>query len=293
MIAIAGPTAVGKTAIALGLARHFATEIISADSRQVYRQMSIGTAKPEPHELESVKHHFIDTLDISESFSAGEFERQALHAIQTIHESRDVVVMAGGTGLYHKAVLVGLDDFPQIPDSVKDKWQQHFENHGIEFLKEQLEKSDPQYFKNVDLNNHTRLIRALSVIDHTGNPFSEYRVQERKPRPFKAMRIFLNIDRPALYARINNRVDHMIEQGLVDEVKALLPYRHHQALQTVGYSEIFKYFDGEWSLEEAIDKIKQHTRNYAKRQVTWFRNQGDWLELEPNVQTVLQALKLR
>ena len=291
VVAIAGPTAVGKTSISIEVARALDTEIVSADSRQIYRQMTIGTAKPTTDELAQVGHHFIDTIDITQPYTAGDFERDALKTISQLHEEKHYVVMSGGSGLYHKAVLEGFDDFPSTSGEDRDKWQQIMDIDGISELQNALRKRDPEYAAVVDLQNAPRLIRALSVIDVSGQPFSTFLNKARAARPFHAVRIFLNIERDILYQRINARVDQMLADGLVAEVTSLLPYRDLQALQTVGYKEIFKHLDGEWSLDEAVSKIKQHSRNYAKRQVTWYRNQGEWKEVAADVDDVLRLIR--
>jgi len=291
VVCIAGPTAVGKTATAVRLAQHFDTDIISADSRQIYREMRIGTARPTADELYNVKCRFTSYVNIGTPYSAGDFERDALNAISKIHQTKDIVIVAGGTGLYHKALLEGFDELPNVPASVRDKRNKIFESDGLVAIQNELKAKDPDYYDNVDINNHVRLIRALCVIDVSGKPFSHFHNRQPKQRPFKAIRIFLNMDRQVLYERIDTRVDQMIEEGLVKEARELIPYRNEQALQTVGYRELFPYFDGECTLDEAIDKIKQHSRNYAKRQVTWYRNQGNWTEVEAsNFNDVLQNI---
>ncbi len=287
VVAIAGPTAVGKTAIAIQVAQMLGTEILSADSRQIYHQLSIGTAKPSTDQLAQINHHFINTIDISQPYTAGDFERDALGVIRKIHDVNRHVVVVGGSGLYHKAVLQGFDDFPVTTTEDRDKWQQILRVDGISALQNALRQRDPEYAGIVDLQNAHRLVRALSVMDVSGQPFSTFLNKAKSSRPFEIIRIFLNLEREVLNKRIDNRVDQMIERGLVDEVTSLLPHRDLQALQTVGYKEIFKFLDGEWSLDEAISKIKQHSRNYAKRQVTWFRNQGLWTEVRVDLDLVL------
>ncbi len=291
VVAIAGPTAIGKTEIAIEVARTLGTEIVSADSRQIYRQLSIGTAKPSADQLSEVTHHFIDTLDITQPYTAGDFERDALPTVRQIHAEKHYVVMAGGTGLYHKAVLEGFDDFPATTGEDRDKWQQIMDIDGISELQTTLRKRDPEYAAMVDMQQAHRLIRALSIIDVSGQPFSTFLDKAKAARPFVAIRIFLNADREVLYQRINDRVDQMITDGLVAEVTNLLPNRDTQAMQTVGYKEIFKHLDGEWSLEEAVLKIKQHSRNYAKRQVTWYRNQGLWTEVSADLDRVMGLIR--
>lgn len=281
LVAIAGPTAVGKTQVAIDLAKQFQTAILSADSRQFYREMEVGTAKPTQQQQRLVKHHFIDHLSILDPYDAGQFERDALAQLTDLFEHQDVVFLVGGSGLYLRAVLNGFDAFPEIPASVREEWTGKFQEHGIEFLAASLAKLDPEYFRRVDRANPARLIRALGVITYTGRKFSAFLQQESQPRPFIGIRICLELPREELYTRINQRVDQMIDAGLVDEVKSLVQYKDLAPLQTVGYRELFQHFAGELSLEQAIEKIKQHTRNYAKRQITWFRNQGSWEYFSP------------
>lgn len=282
LIVVVGPTAVGKTAMAITLAKHFKTEIISADSRQFYKEMSIGTAKPDAHELAEVKHHFIDSHTIEEEYSAGDFERDALSLLDTLFEKHDVVVMVGGSGLFVRAVCEGLDNLPKAPAAVRERLNSFFEREGLESLQQKLREVDPDYYRSADIHNPQRVIRALEVYDATGQPFSSYRVRRIAERPFEIVTIGLNMERQKLYDRINLRVDKMIEMGLVDEVRSLLSYRNKPALLTVGYAEIFDFIDGKISLEEAISHIKQNSRRYAKRQITWFKKYGDTVWFEPD-----------
>lgn len=282
LIVIAGPTAIGKTALAIRIAREFDTEIISADSRQFYREMDIGTAKPSPQELQAAKHHFINSHSINAEFSVGDFERQALEVLSQIFSKHPIAVMVGGSGLYINAICQGFDELPKATAETREKLNQLFQSQGIAALQEQLKVVDPVYYQEVDIHNPQRLIRALEVWETTGKPFSEYRTRKVKNRPFKMIKIGLNTSREQLYQRINHRVDLMIEAGLIREAEQLLPYRHYNALQTVGYSELFDYFDGHISLDEAIAKIKQNTRRFAKRQLTWFKKSEDLAWFEPD-----------
>jgi tRNA dimethylallyltransferase len=275
LFVVAGPTAVGKTAIAIELAKKLNTEIISADSRQFYREMSIGTAKPTPKELAQVKHHFINSHSITESFSVGDFEVQGLALLEELFKKYDTVMLVGGSGLYIKAICEGFDKLPSASPEVRDKLNLEFKNEGIIPLQEKLKAVDPVYYSQVDLNNPQRLVRALEVFESTGIPFSSYRKSTINTRPFQCVKIALDLPREILYQRINQRVDDMVKQGLIDEVRSLLPYRHLNALNTVGYSELFDYFDGKISLENAIELIKQNTRRFAKRQLTWFRKDNE------------------
>lgn len=281
LIVVVGPTAVGKTAMGIALAKHFNTEIISADSRQFYREMSIGTAKPNADELAEVKHHFIDTHSIEEEYSAGDFERDVLLLLQTLFEKHDVVIMVGGSGLFVRAVCEGLDNLPKAPVAVRDRLNSIFEREGLAPLQRQLQEVDPHYYNDADIHNPQRVIRALEVYEATGKPFSSYRVRGTIARPFEIVTIGLNTERSQLYERINLRVDMMVEEGLVDEVRSLLSYRNKPALLTVGYAEIFDFIDGKVALEEAISRVKQNSRRYAKRQITWFKKYGNTVWFEP------------
>ncbi len=282
LIVIAGPTAVGKTAIAIQVAKRYNTVVLSADSRQFYREMSIGTAKPDADELAAVKHYFIDSHSIHENFSVGDFEKQALALLDELFKEYDAVVMAGGSGLYIKAVCEGFDNLPVADAGVRDKLNKDFTELGLKHLQERLKEIDPDYYEQVDIQNPQRLIRALEVFETTGKPISHYRKSTVNKRPFNIVKIGLNLPRDILYQQINYRVDKMLELGLLDEVKSLIPHRSLNALNTVGYSELFDHFDGNTDLESALDLIKQNTRHFAKRQLTWFRKDKDmhWLEAD-------------
>lgn len=273
LIVICGPTAVGKTAFSIRLAKQFKTTIISADSRQFYREMNIGTAKPSPEELSEVPHHFINNLSIHNNYSAGQFEEEALQVLNRHFEEMPniPIIMAGGSGLFIKAVCEGFDDLPEIDKSTRAALIEQYETKGIEFLQTQLQTQDPAYFKLVDKKNPQRLIRALEVIESTGKTFTTYRNRKPRPRKFKCVYIGLALERAELYKRINQRVDSMMQNGLLEEVKKLVPYQHLNALQTVGYSELFNFIEGITTLEEAVRLIKRNSRRYAKRQLTWFR----------------------
>jgi tRNA dimethylallyltransferase len=286
LIVIAGPTAVGKTAAAIKLAQLLKTEIISADSRQFYREMSIGTAKPDTEELAQAKHHFINSHSITENFTVGDFEKEALRLLDSLFKTHDQIIMVGGSGLFIQAVTQGFDDLPTADPGIREQLNQDLTEKGIEHLQQKLKEADPDYYNQVDQNNPQRLIRALEVFESTGKPFSSYRKAAINSRPFESIKIVLNLPREELYDRINKRVDIMIEQGLVEEARALLPYRHLNALNTVGYSELFDYFDGKTNLQTAIDLVKQNTRRFAKRQLTWFRKDKDmrWMTTnDPNL----------
>ncbi|MEO5911473.1 MAG: tRNA (adenosine(37)-N6)-dimethylallyltransferase MiaA [Pelobium sp.] len=290
LITIVGPTAIGKTALAIEIAQYYQTEIISADSRQFFKEMSIGTAKPNPEELLAVKHHFVDSHSIHDSFSVGDFEKQALTKIESFFKTHDVLVMVGGSGLYINAVLYGFDELPKADEVLRTQLNQQLENEGIIPLQKKLQELDPTYYEEVDLHNPQRIIRALEVCISSGKSFSSFRKTEAKERPFQTILIGLDMDRAKLYERINQRVDQMLEDGLLEEVKALVNFQQLNALKTVGYSEIFNYLNGIWTLEEAVNKIKQNTRNFAKRQLTWFRKNDGIVWFEPSKKTKITAL---
>lgn len=291
LIVIGGPTASGKTSLSIALAKHYSCPIISADSRQFYREMSIGTAKPDTDELAAAEHHLINSLSIHEPYSVGQFERDVIALLNRLYQQHDVVILVGGTGLYIKAVCEGLDDFAKVNQTDVQYYQNLFDTNGITFLQKELQEQDLEYAATVDMYNSHRLIRALSYIKSTGQKFSAQLNKKTIARQFTPHYISLALDRKLLYDRINRRVDQMILNGLTEEVKILYPYKHLNSLNTVGYKELFRHFDGEWTLEQAIDKIKQHSRNYAKRQITWFKNQGDWQHVDPSkTELVLQYL---
>lgn len=281
LIVIVGPTAVGKTAMAIELAQYFETEIISADSRQFYREMNIGTAKPTASELSQAPHHFIDSHSIEEDYSAGDFERDALAKISTLFQKKDIVIMVGGSGLFVRAVCEGLDNLPKALSETRERLNNRFENEGIVPLQAYLKEVDPVYYDQVDISNVQRVIRALEVFETTGLPFSNFLQNTKAQRPFKIITIGLTMDRATLYERINMRVDLMVKDGLLDEVKSLILFKHKPALMTVGYSELFDFLDGNISWEEAIDKIKQNSRRYAKRQLTWFKKDISTVWFDP------------
>ncbi|WP_114936371.1 tRNA (adenosine(37)-N6)-dimethylallyltransferase MiaA [Mucilaginibacter endophyticus] len=290
LIVVAGPTAVGKTAAAIKLAQHFNTVVVSADSRQFFREMSIGTAKPDENELAAAKHYFINSHSISESFSVGDFEKQGLALLDEFFKTYDKIILAGGSGLYIKAICEGFDDLPVVDTTVREKLNLELEAKGIIVLQEKLKQVDPDYYNEVDLNNPQRIIRALEVFETSGKPFSSYRNATVNKRPFNIIKLMLDMPREKLYERINLRVDLMAKQGLVQEVQSLLPYRHLNALNTVGYSEIFDYFDGKTSLDEALLLIKQNTRRFAKRQLTWFRKDKDFIWFDAGAPNVVDQM---
>lgn len=277
LISVVGPTAIGKTAMAIHLAQKFKTEIISSDSRQFFKEMRIGTAVPDEDELSLAPHHFIHHKSIFDAYSVGDFERDALDRLKTLFTTHDILVMAGGSGLYVDAVLKGLDVFPEVPPQIRSELNHQLEKEGIQALQKLLQQKDPEYFETVDHHNPQRLIRALEVILGTGKTFSSFRSGKETKRPFKSIKIGLTASRETLYDRINHRVDLMMERGLLEEAKSLFPHKKLNALQTVGYKELFEYFDGHHSLENAVEEIKKNTRRYAKRQLTWFRKDPEIL----------------
>lgn len=273
LIVIGGPTASGKTALAIEKALEYKTEIISFDSRQFYKEMSIGTAKPTDRELSQVKHHFIDNISIEEEWNAGIYERKAIEKLNELFLKNEYVVAVGGSGLYLNALLYGFDELPDKDENLRKELQEELEEKGIESLQGKIKILDPVYFEKGEIKNPHRLMRAIEVSTITGKPYSSLKKSGTIERNFDYKIYGIHHERDVLYQRINLRVDQMIKDGLVDEVKSLLPYRNHNALQTVGYKEIFEYLDGKSTLEEAIEKVKQNTRRYAKRQITWFKNQ--------------------
>ncbi|MFC3559689.1 tRNA (adenosine(37)-N6)-dimethylallyltransferase MiaA [Pedobacter jamesrossensis] len=282
LIVIVGPTAIGKTALAIEVARHFKTEIISADSRQFYKEMEIGTAKPDLGELTAAKHHFIDSHSVNTLFSTGDFELEALKTVEEIFKNHDLAIMVGGSGLYINAVVNGLDEMPEIDLKIREKLNKQFLEEGIVVIQNQLKEYDPEYFEKVDQNNPQRMIRGLEVYLSTGKKLSSMLSATKKQRPFNIIKIGLNTDRAKLYEQINTRVDKMIALGLVEEVKSLSEFRKYNALNTVGYTEVFDYLDKKISLDEAILSIKQNTRRFAKRQLTWFRRDEEINWFQPN-----------
>jgi len=271
LVSVVGPTAIGKTKLAIAIAKHFETEIISADSRQFYKEMKIGTAVPSEEELSVVSHHFIQHKSIFDDYSVGDFERDALVKLETLFKNYDVAVMVGGSGLYIDAVIRGLDYFPEVDPKFRKELNLQLAESGIPSLQKQLEALDPEYYAKVDPMNPHRLIRALEICLATGKPYSSFLNRPKKGRPFKTISIRITADRPIVYDRINKRVDKMISIGLLEEASQLYEHRHLNALRTVGYAELFAHFDGEHDLEFAVSEIKKNTRRFAKRQLTWFK----------------------
>jgi tRNA dimethylallyltransferase len=285
LIVIVGPTAIGKTALAITIANYLNTEIISADSRQFFKEMEIGTAKPSKEELNTAPHHFINSHSIKDFFSTGDFESLALKVIDDLFVVKDQVVMVGGSGLYINAVVNGLDELPETDLKIRESLNERLKSEGIESIQAELAVVDPEYYALVDHSNPQRLIRGLEFHHSVGKKLSSFLSRTRKERPFKVLKIGLNKDRSALYKQINHRVDLMMEKGLLAEVESLMRFRDYNALKTVGYAELFDYLDGNCTLDAAIDKIKQNTRRFAKRQLTWFRRDEEIKWFEPDQTT--------
>lgn len=295
LICIVGPTAIGKTFLSLSLASYFDTEIISADSRQFFKEMRIGTAVPSTEELSVAPHHFIQHRSIEEVYSVGDFEREALERLQELFRRKDTVVMVGGSGLYVDAVTKGLDEFPELDPAIRAGLNGELQKKGLESLQKKLAQLDPGYFAEVDKENPHRLIRALEVCIGTGRPYSSFRTQNRKERPFDSILIGLTADRDIIYDRINRRVDEMMETGLLEEARTLYNRKGLNALNTVGYKELFGYLEGTLSLEDAISEIKKNTRRFAKRQLTWFRKNPDikWFDFTTASEEIVSYIEER
>ena len=286
LVVITGPTAVGKTDLCLDIAESYGIPIINADSRQIYSDMHIGTASPTEEQLRRVKHYFVGNLHLGDYYNASMFEQDVHHVLEKEFDCRNdhIALMTGGSMMYIDAVCNGIDDIPTITDDVRQWMKQRLESEGLERLCEELRLMDPEYYAIVDRHNTRRVVHALEICHQTGNTFTSYRVRERKQRPFAIVKIALNREREVLYERINRRVDSMMAAGLEDEARRLLPYRHENALNTVGYKELFAYFDGIWPLDEAVERIKGNTRRYARKQLTWFKRDPAvrWFDTDDN-----------
>lgn len=282
LVTVAGPTAVGKTALSIKLAQDLGTEIISADSRQFFRELSIGTAKPTREELMQAKHHFVNSHSISEAYSAGDFERDALALLEVLFQEHDIVVMTGGSGFYVKAVLEGLDDLPAPLPGLRESLMQKLNDNGLAPLQEEVRQIDPEFAATSELANPQRVVRALEVFYTSGTPISQFKLKSTRNRPFLPINIALDRNRAELYQRIDQRMDIMLQEGLVEEAKSVIAYREHHALKTVGYREVYGYLDGEYDEKEMVRLLKQNSRRYAKRQLTWFRHQGNFEWFHPD-----------
>jgi len=291
-IIIVGPTAVGKTAVAIQLAQHLSRQIISADSRQCFKELNIGVAKPSVEELHSINHYFINSHSIQDDVNAVVFEQYALEKVNMIFEKNDPAVMVGGTGLYVKVFCDGIDEIPAIPAELREKIIADYNANGFAWLQKQVEENDPHFFSKGEIKNPQRLMRALEIKLSTGKSITEFQVKQKKERDFNIIKIGLELPREKLYERINHRVDIMMSDGLLKEAKLLIPFKHLPALQTVGYKELFEYFDNNITLQQAIEKIKLNTRHYAKRQMTWFKKDESVNWCNPDIKEVIEKIKI-
>jgi tRNA dimethylallyltransferase len=292
LITIVGPTAIGKTSLSIALAQHFQTEIISCDSRQFYKEMRIGTAVPEPEELAAVPHHFIQNRSIFDDYNVGDFEKDALETLEFLFQKHNIVIMVGGSGLYVDAVLKGFDHFPKVDPKVRETLNQRLETEGLEALQIQLKELDLETYNSIAIDNPQRVTRALEVCIGSGLPYSSFKNKAKKKRNFNSIKVGLNGDRQKIYDRINLRVDLMLENGLLAEVQSLYKHKALNALQTVGYRELFAAFDGEITQEFAIEEIKKNTRRFAKRQLTWFRKDTEilWFDFQTDRSKIIQKI---
>lgn len=292
LITIVGPTAIGKTALSIQLANHFKSDILSSDSRQFFKEMTIGTAVPEPDELASAKHHFIQDRSIFEAYNVGEFERDALEKLNTLFTENETQIMVGGSGLYVDAVLKGLDYFPEVDASIRENLTNDLAERGIEHLQQKLKILDIETYNNIELENPHRVMRALEICIGTSKTYSSFKNKPKAKRNFKNIKVGLTADRQLIYDRINLRVDLMIENGLIEEAKKLYTHKELNALQTVGYRELFNYFDGTFTKEFAISEIKKNTRRFAKRQLTWFKRDQEtiWFDYDEDIKTIIATI---
>nr|WP_321244841.1 tRNA (adenosine(37)-N6)-dimethylallyltransferase MiaA [uncultured Psychroserpens sp.] len=292
LISIVGPTAIGKTALSIKLANYFNTEIISADSRQFYKEMQIGTAAPTPNELDAAPHHFIKHISVDNYYNVGAFERDAITLLNELYKKHNVIIMVGGSGLYVNAVTKGLDELPKLNQDLRDELNERFKKEGLEDLQFQLKELDPKAYETIAIDNPQRLIRALEVCLSSGKPYTSFLTSEDKKREFKTITIGLTADRDIIYDRINRRVDIMIEEGLMNEVKTLFPKKNLNALKTVGYKELFNVLDDQWTLEFAISEIKKNSRRFAKRQLTWFKKNEEtiWFDYETGINVIINTI---
>lgn len=293
LISVVGPTAIGKTTLGISLAQNFNTEIISADSRQFYKEMKIGTAVPNASELQAAKHHFIQHLSIHNPYSVGNFEKDAIDKLNTLFKTKDYAIMVGGSGLFVRAITEGLDELPKINAGIREALNYRFKHEGLRTLQNELKNLDRVSYNTIAIDNPKRVIRALEITKGTGKPYSSFLKHSVKQRPFNTVSVGLKAERSIIYNRINNRVDEMMKNGLLEEARTLYPFKHLNALNTVGYKELFAYLDGGSSLEFAISEIKKNTRRFAKRQLTWFRKQDDilWFDYNTNPEDIIDALK--
>tara|TARA_B100001758_G_scaffold145627_1_gene125455 strand:- start:3860 stop:4774 length:915 start_codon:yes stop_codon:yes gene_type:complete len=282
VIFIIGPTAIGKTSLSIEIAKELSTEIISCDSRQFYKELQIGTAPPTKKELNKIQHHFIHHLSIKDNYNAGKFEIDAIKLITNLHKKLDTIIIVGGSGLYVDAICKGFDNLPEIPLETRAILNSKYKEKGLSWLQQKIKKIDSEFYNSCDKNNSQRLLRALEIYNETGKKISTFKLNKKKKRKFKIIKIGLNSDREVLYKKINKRVENMIENGLIEEVNSLTNYQNYNALQTVGYKEIFAFINNKCTLEEAIENIKRNTRRFAKRQLTWFKKDQQIKWFEPN-----------
>lgn len=295
LISIVGPTAIGKTTLSIALANHFNTEIISCDSRQFYKEMQIGTAAPNKDELKAATHHFIHHKSVAEDYNVGAFEKEALNKLEKLFKKHNIVIMVGGSGLYVDAVTKGLDNFPEVDSNIRQELKTQYDNEGIKPLQDQLKRLDLKTYKTIAIDNPHRVMRALEVCIGTNKPYSSFLNKKKNKRPFKTITIGLNTDREIVYRRINERVDVMMEQGLLEEAKNLYKFKHLNSLNTVGYKELFNFFDGNWTLEFAVSEIKKNSRRFAKRQLTWFKKNKDtiWFDYKTPLGDIIKTINLK
>ena len=292
LIVIVGPTAIGKTALAIKLAKHYKTEIISADSRQFYKELNIGTAKPSNKQLQSIRHHLIDNISISDNYNISQFESDAKENIDNLFKTKDYAIVVGGSGLYINTILYGIDKMPKVDDSLREKLNSEYLNNGLRNLHDKLKKLDPISYEKIDLDNHRRVIRALEVTISSKKPYSSFLKDSNRKPGYNEIIIGLNTDRTRLHSMINKRVEEMIECGLVEEVKKLRKFKHLNSLNTIGYKEIFDYLEDKMNLEQAIENIKTNTRRYAKRQITWFKSNKmiNWFDYEYKIENIINQI---
>ncbi len=292
LITIVGPTGIGKTALSIVLANHFKSEIISCDSRQFFKEMKIGTAVPEKIELAASKHHFIQNKSVFEDYNVGQFEREALKKLEELFKENSVQIMVGGSGLYVDSVLIGLDEFPKVAPTVREKLNLELETKGLESLQNQLKGLDLETYEKIAIENPQRVIRALEICIGSGLPYSTFKNKPKAPRNFTSIKIGLDAERSFIYERINLRVDRMMENGLLEEAKTLYAHRQLNALQTVGYRELFSFFDNEFSQEFAVSEIKKNTRRFAKRQLTWFKRDKEilWFDTKTDIENIISLI---
>ena len=293
LIYISGPTGVGKTDLSIEIAKKFNTEIVSCDSRQFYKELKIGTSPPSNNQLAEVKHHFIHNKNIQDVYNVGKYEKEAISKLNSLFEKNESIVLVGGSGLYANSVIYGIDDFPDVPVNIRNKIIQEYESKGIKSLQNRLKLLDSKYCEEVDLNNKNRLIRAIEIIEYTGQKFSDLRTNKKKYRNFKTHIIVIECEREILYERINQRVNKMIKEGLEEEVFNLKSYKNLNTLNTVGYKEFFSYFEDKLSYSDTVNKIKQNTRNYAKRQITWFNKYKNSIKVnyKEDIESIINKLK--